>query len=547
MNPVSTAAGPPGRATTWKADLLASLVVFLVALPLCMGIAIAAGASPAAGLLSGVIGGILVGSLGGSPFQVSGPANSLIVLVGVVLRDYGMGVLGAVVLTAGVLQMLAGVLRLGQWFRAVSPAVIHGMMTGFAVIIFASQFHVMLDAPVAGDPVTNLVTIPDVIVDGLVLDGNPHHQAAMIGAMTVALLLLWKRFRPHRLRAIPASLVAVLTATIVVEITGVPIVRIVMPENLTALVTLIEPQALWRLQEGPILEIALTIAFLASTESLLSAAAVDQLHSGPRTKYDRELTVQGLGNMVCGVLGALPLTGVIIRSAANVSAGARSRLASVLHGVWLLGFTLLLPGLLEKIPTASLAAVLLVAVFGLINVRELKNYWREDWMNLLTYLGTAAAIIFLGVLAGVALGILLSLAKLVYKFSHLDIRIEEDPKQRRTIMYLSGTATFIRLPKLAAAVECVPSGHELHVRLERLNYIDDACLDLLMNWARQHEATGGRLIIDWDCLSACFKQFGASHGADNGHPQAQGHKSPLPALAGRVRSGRSLLQGRDHA
>jgi MFS superfamily sulfate permease-like transporter len=512
-----------------------------------MGIAIAAGASPAAGLLSGVIGGILVGSLGGSPFQVSGPANSLIVLVGVVLRDYGMGVLGAVVLTAGVLQMLAGVLRLGQWFRAVSPAVIHGMMTGFAVIIFASQFHVMLDAPVAGDPVTNLVTIPDVIVDGLVLDGNPHHQAAMIGAMTVALLLLWKRFRPHRLRAIPASLVAVLTATIVVEITGVPIVRIVMPENLTALVTLIEPQALWRLQEGPILEIALTIAFLASTESLLSAAAVDQLHSGPRTKYDRELTVQGLGNMVCGVLGALPLTGVIIRSAANVSAGARSRLASVLHGVWLLGFTLLLPGLLEKIPTASLAAVLLVAVFGLINVRELKNYWREDWMNLLTYLGTAAAIIFLGVLAGVALGILLSLAKLVYKFSHLDIRIEEDPKQRRTIMYLSGTATFIRLPKLAAAVECVPSGHELHVRLERLNYIDDACLDLLMNWARQHEATGGRLIIDWDCLSACFKQFGASHGADNGHPQAQGHKSPLPALAGRVRSGRSLLQGRDHA
>jgi len=534
MRTTNSPAAPAGLSNTWKCDLLASLVVFLVALPLCMGISIAAGAPPAAGILSGVIGGLLVASLGGSPFQVSGPANSLIVLVAVVLQDYGMGVLGVVVLTAGILQLLAGVLGLGQWFRAVSPAVIHGMMTGFAIIIFASQFHVMLDAPVARDPLTNLMTIPEVISDGLLrLDDSPHHLAAMIGAMTIIVLLLWRKFRPYRLASIPASLVAVLSATAVAEFLAVPIARIQMPDNLSAMITFLDLSALLRLQEGPILEIAFTIAFLASTETLLSASAVDQLHRGPRTKYDRELTAQGIGNMVCGLLGALPLTGVIIRSAANVSAGARTRLASILHGVWLLVFVVFLPGLLEKVPTASLAAVLVVAVFGLVNVSELRNYWKKDLMNLSTYFATAAAIIFLGVLTGVAVGIIMSLAKIVYKFSRLSIRIEEDPMQRRTTMYLDGTATFIRLPKLATAVEKVPPGHELHVHIERLNYIDDACLDLLMNWARQHETTGGRLVVDWDSLSACFKQFGAGNGASNGQARtARTERSLVTAGAG---------------
>lgn len=509
-------AGPPAK--DWKADLLASFVVFLVALPLCMGIAIASGAPPTAGLLSGVIGGLFVAALGGSPYQVSGPANSLIVLVAVVLQEYGLAVLGVVVLAAGVLQTLAGMLRLGQWFRAVSPAVIHGMMAGFAIIIFASQFHVMLDAPVAREPLDNLISIPTVIADGLLrTDDSPHHLAAAIGAGTIAVLLLWKRYAPRPLSIVPASLVAVLTATIAAEALAIPVARIQMPESLSAMVVWLDPAALSRLREGPIVEMVLTMAFLASTESLLSASAVDQLHRGPRTRYDRELTVQGLGNVLCGLLGALPLTGVIIRSAANVSAGARTRLASVLHGAWLLLFVVALPGLLARVPTASLAAVLVVAVFGLVNVRELKTLGGRDRVNLVIYAATAAAIVLLDVLTGVAVGLGLCLAKLVYTFSRLDIRVDEEPHLDRTNVYLTGTATFICLPKLAAVVERVPAGNELHVHIERLNYIDDACLDLLMKWARQHEMTGGRLVVDWESLSARFKRFDATNVRANGY------------------------------
>jgi MFS superfamily sulfate permease-like transporter len=227
---------------------------------------------------------------------------------------------------------------------------------------------------------------------------------------------------------------------------------------------------------------------------------VDQLHQGPRTRYDRELTAQGVGNVVCGLLGALPLTGVIIRSAANVGAGARTRLSSVLHGAWILLFVGFLPFVLELIPTACLAAVLVVAVFNLINVRLLISWWKMDRVNLLTCLVTASAIVVYGVLIGVAVGISMSLIKLLYTFSHLSINVERS--RNRTIIHLEGAATFIRLPKLAEVIEAVPPAAELHVHIENLSYIDDACLQLLMNWQKQHEALGGILVIDWESLSA---------------------------------------------
>lgn len=488
----------------WKADVLASFVVFLVALPLCMGIAMASGMPPAAGILSGVIGGVVVATLGGCPMQVSGPANSLIVIVWMVNQDYGPGVLAAAVLAAGGLQLLAGFFRLGQWFRAVSPAVIHGLMAGFAVIIFASQFHVMLDDKPRGTAVDNLLGIPVALYDGFFpIDGSQHHWAAAIGVLTIVVLLSWK-FLAGRLRSIPASLVAVVAASAVTAIFHLPINCVVVPDHLSDMVRWVDVASLARLGEGPILEIVLTIAFLASTETLLSASAVDQMHRGPRTRYDKELAAQGFGNMLCGLLGALPLTGVIIRSAANVSAGAKTRRASILHGYWLLIFVALLPGVLAMVPTASLAAVLVVAVVKLINPTVLREWWRENRVNLVIYGTTAVTIVCYGVLQGVAVGIGLSLARLLYLFTHLSIRVEE--KEDQSVMMLEGAATFLRLPKLAAAIEKIPPAADLHVHIERLTLIDDACLEMLMNWQKQHEALGGRLSIDWDSLTAKFKE-----------------------------------------
>jgi len=250
----------------------------------------------------------------------------------------------------------------------------------------------------------------------------------------------------------------------------------------------------------------LVMAFLASTETLLSATAVDRLHQGPRTNYDRELIAQGVGNIACGVLGAIPLTGVIIRSAANVSAGARTRLSSILHGFWLLVFVAFLPGLLKLIPTASLAAVLVVAVFKLVNVKALRELWDQDRREIAIYAVTAATTVFWGVLPGVLLGLGLAIAKLLYTLGHLAIRDERDTSGRRIDLYLQGTATFLSLPKLAAFLDTVPQSLDLHVHFDELTYIDHACLDLLMNWEKQHAATGGSLIIDWQSLTARFQE-----------------------------------------
>ena len=486
----------------WKGDLLASLVVFLVALPLCLGIAIASGAPPIAGILSGVIGGLVVATLGGCSMQVSGPANGLIVLVLLVSQQYGLAVLGVIVLAAGALQLIAGMCRLGQLFRAIPPAIIHGLMTGFAVIIFASQFHVLLDAPSRGGAIENLALIPEAVAN--VFASGGAYQAAIVGVMTIAILLLWKPLAPERLAVLPASLVAVVGATVFVVLSGFAVARVELPDSLLGAIQLLDVNGLNRLLEWPIIEIALVMAFLASTETLLSATAVDQLHQGPRTNYNRELAAQGVGNMICGVVGAIPLTGVIIRSAANVSAGAKTRLSSVLHGLWLLAFVVLLPGLLGLVPTASLAAVLVVAVFKLVNFPALKEIWNQDRREIAIYAATTVTIVVWGVLPGVVLGIGLSLLKLLQAASHLNIDVDSCPDSRRVDLRLNGTVTFLNIPKLAAVLDTVPERSELHINIENVHLIDHACLELLMNWEKLLARAGGTLFINWASVMASF-------------------------------------------
>jgi MFS superfamily sulfate permease-like transporter len=487
-------------------DLLASIVVFLVALPLCMGIAIASGAPPAAGLITGIVGGLLVGSMAGAPLQVSGPAAGLAVVVYEIIQKHGLGMLGVILLLAGAIQLVAGLLRLGQWFRAVSPAVIHGMLAGIGVLIFVSQFHVMVDDAPRGSGIKNILALPDAVWKGVMpIDGSAHHWAAGIGLLTIVVIVGWKGLAPKKLQVVPATLLAVVCATIVAAVSGVSIKLVDVPDSITSAVTLPTAETLRGLLSGPVLIAALGMAFVASAETLLCATAVDKMHDGPRTKYDRELAAQGIGNMVCGALGALPMTGVIVRSAANVEAGAKSRASAILHGLWLLVFVAALPWVLKMIPTASLAALLVFTGFKLVNlkvVKELRQYGKGE---VAIYAATLITIVATDLLTGVLTGIALSACKLLYRFAHLDIRLVDEPGRGRTVMYLDGAATFIRLPKLAAALEKVPPSTELHVHFERLQYVDHACLDLLMNWEKQHQATGGQLVIDWDQFTARFQ------------------------------------------
>jgi MFS superfamily sulfate permease-like transporter len=637
-----------GRIRSWlsssKKDVLASIVVFLVALPLCMGIAIASGVPIAAGLITGIIGGLVVGSIAGSPLQVSGPAAGLTVIVFDLVQTYGLEVLGIAVLICGALQFLAGTFRLGRWFRAVSPAVIHGMLAGIGVLILSSQFHVMVDDAPKGNGIRNLVSIPNAIRKGLpitnlgsaaertmrreflhqfgelheeqvqirelvaervpasYLDGqrtpvahNPerlgrrarlktlatrqqrsserlaalverldssgtsvlghdpadlkkasqqatermqialsdlqqersedvfasqahlqvslenvldklknHGWAAKVGWLTIGVLLFWKAFSSTRLKLIPAPLVAIVFATIATAVLKLPVLYVEVPGNLWSEIHL---PSLTVLRSAPIMvlfQAGVVLAVVASAETLLCATAVDQMQSTTRTNYDKELAAQGLGNMVCGLLGALPMTGVIVRSAANVEAGGKTRLATILHGGWLLVFVSALAFLLRMIPTASLAAMLVYTGYKLINfraVRELKQY---GWGEVAIYFATLITIVCADLLTGVLVGIGLSAAKLLYTFSHLNVRLDVNEPKNRVVLHLQGAATFIRLPLLAYELECVPPNVELRVDFEHLDYIDHACLDLLMNWAKQHEVTGGTLVIDWESLYANF-------------------------------------------
>ncbi|MEM9409583.1 MAG: SulP family inorganic anion transporter [Planctomycetota bacterium] len=523
----------PGMFDHIREDLLASIVVFLVALPLCIGIAVAVGVSPARALITGIVGGLIVGFFAGSPLQVSGPAAGLFVIVAELIAKgqqsfaaqivdgtvneeeavaYSLMVLGTSVFLAGLLQIVAGQLRFGQWFRAVSPAVIKGMLAGIGVLILVSQFHVMLDHAAmwhgekAHGGLQYLATIPEAIMKCFSSDTTAnHHLAALTGLITIATIISWPLITPKKLQVLPAALIGIIVATVFANVMGLEIQKLNVPENMFKETTLPVTSTWFQLLFDPIVITgAIVIGLVASAETLLCATAVDQMHSGERTNYDKELTAQGIGNVICGMLGALPMTGVIVRSSANVNSGAKTRSSSILHGVWLLVFVAALPFVLLYIPRAALGALLVHIGIKLVNIKMIKQLWNTSRSEAIIFFVTLLVIVCEDLLVGVVVGIMLSAAKLLHRFSHLELHMKDTGNVTR--MEMEGAATFLRLPLLASKLEEVPDSAELHVDFQHLTYIDHACLDLLMNWAKQHEGTGGKLVIDWESLNGRFTE-----------------------------------------
>ena len=484
---------------TLPRDLMASMVVFLVALPLCMGIAIASGLPPAKGVITGIVGGLVVGWLAGAPLQVSGPAAGLTVLVFELVQQYGAAMLGPILLLAGALQLLAGRLKLGCWFRVTAPAVVYGMLAGIGILIVLSQLHVMMDAQPEASGLDNLGAFPAALWAALPFSGGNGMAAASLGLLTIACMWTWDRLRPQRLRLLPGALLGVAAATLVGLWLGLDVRRVEVPDNLADAISWLQPADLLAFADPGLLVAALAVAFIASAETLLSAAAVDRMHQGPRADFDRELTAQGVGNMLCGVLGALPMTGVIVRSSANVQAGARTRLSAMLHALWLLAAVVLLAALLEQIPVASLAGVLVYTGLKLIDLDALRQLGRYGRMAMLIHVATALTIVATDLLTGVLLGFALTLAQLAWQASRLKIGVVRDG--RRVELRMQGAATFLRVPQLARALQGVPQDAWLHVPMAHLRYIDHACMELLEEWQRANQASGARLIIEARALT----------------------------------------------
>lgn len=482
----------------WRHDLLASMVVFLVALPLCMGIAIASGCPPVSGLLAGIIGGLVVGTLSGCPLQVSGPAAGLTVMVFEIVNKFGLAALGPIILVAGLFQFSFGVFKLGRIFRAVSPAVVQGMLSGIGLLILASQFHVMLDGKPKGTGLDNLLSIPSSLYHCLNQNHDMNHIAALMGLITIAIILLWEKMPFEKLRsAIPSALISILAVTILSVVLSLDVNKVALPDNLFASINFIDFSAFQKLGWS-LWEEALAIALIASAETLLTANAVDRMVPGNKSNYDKELLAQGVGNTLCGLVGALPLTGVIVRSSVNIKAGAKTRVSAILHGCWLVLFVLCFPFLLRLIPSSALAALLVYTGYKLLNIKGIKAFASHSKSELFICLATMGTIIFTDLLTGVITGIVLSVLKLLYVFCKLDV--ETSHEGNRTTLTLSGAATFLSLPKLTSALDRVPHDADLHIDITNVSYIDHACFDLFNSWEEKYETQGADLTIDWHVL-----------------------------------------------
>ncbi|WP_172388195.1 SulP family inorganic anion transporter [Streptomyces sp. MNP-20] len=479
---------------TLRADFTASIVVFLVAVPLCVGVAVASGVPAELGLVTGIVGGLLTGLLPGSSLQVSGPAAGLTVLVYEAVQEYGIAALGALVLIAGLLQLAMGALRLGRWFRAISVAVVQGMLAGIGLVLIAGQLYALVDAEAPASGLDKLAELPRLAADTA---GSGDALAAFaVGTGTIAVLVLWPRWR-RAARVLPAPLAGVALATLAVFALDLSVAKV----EVQGLVDAVQPpggDAFSALVEGGALAGALgtILAFtlIASAESLFSAAAVDRMHNGPRTDYDKELMAQGAGNAVCGALGALPMTAVIVRSAANVQAGARTKASRVLHGVWLLAFAAAFPAALGVIPVATLAGVLIHAGWKLIPVKAFGPLWREHRGEALVLAVTALAIVATNMFEGVLIGLALAIVKTAWDTSHVHLEVEGLEGTGTIRVRVVGNATFLRLPKILDQLEALPGDRRTELDLSGLRHLDHACSTALTIWAERHgtvTASGG--------------------------------------------------------
>jgi carbonic anhydrase len=479
--------GPPGRRhrvpealANLRYDVPASLVVFLVAVPLSLGIALASGAPIVAGLIAAVVGGVVAGALGGSALQVSGPAAGLTVILAETINQYGWTTTCAITVGAGALQVLLGASRIARAALAISPAIVHGMLAGIGVTIVLAQLHVVLGGSAQSSPVRNLLDLPGQLVD-------PHGPAALIGLLTVAILIAWPRL-PAMVRRVPGPLAAVLAVTVLATAAGMNLDRVEIPANLLDihfLPTL--PDAGW-FEFGIAV---VTVALVASVESLLSAVAIDKLHTGPRTNLNRELLGQGAANMASGAIGGLPVTGVIVRGSTNVQSGARTRAAAVLHGVWIFLFVVVLAGLLQNIPLAALAGLLCHVGAKLVNPEHIKDVLRHGDLPVyvITLLGVVGLDLLTGVLLGIGAGVVMTLRRTMWSGIHA----EREGEGWR--VFIEGALASLSIPRLSSVLGGIPGGTTVTLELV-VDYLDHAAFDTLSAWQHAHESGGGRVIVD---------------------------------------------------
>ncbi len=502
----------PGLVQNWKSDLVTGFIVFLIALPLSLGIALASGAPPIAGIITAIIGGMLVSLLSGSHLTINGPAAGLIVIVLGAIEALGEGdpVAGfryalAVGVVCGAIQIGLGLLRLGKMTNFFPLSVVHGMLAGIGVIIMSRQIHVALGATV--DTAHGVIPEEWPVLHGLnpllAIPQSLTHltpTVALIGAASVAIMVFWPMLK--RVAAfVPAPLVAAAVGVglaIVLGVASQPRFMLDLPEG-GLLGGLVSPD-FSKIASGDSIRWVVTFAFVASLESLLTAAAVDKMDPYKRrSNMNREFIGKGAGNMLSSLIGGLPMIAEVVRSSANVFNGAKTRWSNFFHGAFILVFVMLLPFVLEMIPLAALAGILLVVGFKLAHPRQFVHalhIGKEEllFMSVALIIVVAEDLLF-GVLAGVLVGLVTALVRGTSLGNLFKPRIEqtEDEASGRITLHPRGALGFGNFVGVRGRLDALPAGKTVVLDFSEARFIDHTVVERLEDWEAEYEREGGHV------------------------------------------------------
>jgi len=482
----------------FRHDLPAGLSVFLVALPLCLGIALASGAPVYAGLLSGIIGGLVVSLISGSHLSVSGPAAGLTTLVAAsIISLGGYPVFLLAVIVAGLFQIILGILKAGIIANYFPSSVIKGMLAAIGILLISKQIPLALgyDQPdfwTSG--FLQLFTSGKISSNFQSLNQHITKGAIIIALASLAILIIWQQPFAKRLRVLPAPLVVVIAGILLalafdnwipsLSLKSNQLVSI--PENVFASIRFPEFTKLFSNIE--IWKAGVLIGLLASLETLLCVEAIDKLDRHNRiTPVNRELVAQGVGNIACGLLGAIPMTAVVVRGAANADAGARTKLSAFTHGVFILLAVMLIPFVLNLIPLASLAAILIITGYNLTKPKLYRNMWSLGLKQLLPFLITIVVILSTDLLVGVSIGLLISVYFIVQNNFKDEFKIIHHKKHETEVydIKLHSNVTFLNKVKLRNALDKIPEYSILTIDGCDCNFIDYDILEIISEYANK--------------------------------------------------------------
>lgn len=501
MNAIDHAASSAHFGKTLARDLTAGLVVFLVAIPLCLGIALASNAPLLSGLVSGIIGGIVVGFISRSHVSVSGPAAGLAAIVAAQIASLGSfeAFLLAVII-AGALQIGLGLAKAGGLAAFLPSGVIKGLLAAIGVLLILKQIPHVLghDSDPEGDMSFLQPDHENTFSELARTIGDLHPGAAVIGLGSVVLLTIWQFYKPLKKSIVPVPLIVVLFGMLLSEVfrqLGSPwliqpghFVQVPIAQSLKEFVGFLQFPDFTQWSNPAIYVAGLTMAIVASLETLLNLEAADRLDPKQRSSPpSRELIAQGVGNMAAGLIGGIPITSVIVRSSVNVNAGAQTKFSAIIHGVMILVSIALFPTVLNMIPLSCLAAILLVTGLKLASPALVKQMWDQGRYQFIPFALTVVAIVFTDLLIGVMIGLATSLGFILFSNLRRPIHRVVEKRLGGDVLHieLSNQVSFLNRAALLKVFNDVPAGGHILLDAQHTDYIDPDVLDLIREFDEQ--------------------------------------------------------------